>query len=117
MHNMKCGCGMEVKIGDETCPRCGKLHVGEWSRVAVHMRMKYRVEMQDIEITDTPGYWRDKEPKMHPGHPLHGCIGCDGPFRATYTYFDPPRAHGRFASPTRSWAALRAAEVSTGSRK
>jgi hypothetical protein len=60
------------------------------ARVAWHMRMKYRVEMQDIEITDTPGYWRDREPKMHPGHPLHGCIGCDGPFRATYSYFVDP---------------------------
>ena len=78
------------------------------ARVAWHMRMRYRVEMQDIEITDTPGYWRDKKPKMHPGHPLHGCIGFDGPFRATYSYFDPPRDHGRFASPTRTWAALRA---------
>lgn len=87
------------------------------ARVAWHMRMKYRVEMQDIEITDTPGYWRDREPKMHPGHPLHGCIGCDGPFRATYSYFDPPREHGRFASPTRTWAALRANAALTGTQQ
>jgi hypothetical protein len=77
------------------------------ARVASHMRVKYRVGMDEIEITDTPGYWRDKEEKMHPGHPLHGCIGCNGLFRATYTYFDPPREKGRFASPTRPWAALR----------
>lgn len=78
------------------------------ARVAWHMRMKYRVEMDEIEITDTPGYWQDKEEKMHPGHPLHGCIGCNGPFRATYTYFDSSRINGRFASPTRTWAELRA---------
>ena len=78
------------------------------TRVAWHMRMKYRVGMAEIEITDTPGYWRDKKPKMHPGHPLHSCMFCDGPFRATYTYFDPPRIGGQFASPTRTWAALRA---------
>ena len=76
-------------------------------RVERHMLMKYRVKMDEIEITDTPGYWQGKEAKMHPGHPLHGCIGCNGPFRATYTYFDPPREKGKFASPTRTWAVLR----------
>lgn len=77
-------------------------------RVDAHMRLHYRVSLDDLEQTDTPGYWRDKEPKMHPGHPLHSCLFCDGPFRATYTYFDPPRVGGRFASTTRTWAALRA---------
>lgn len=77
------------------------------ARVASHMRMKYRVGLDEIEITDTPGYWRDKKPKMHPGHPLHSCLDCDGPFRATYTYFDPSRERGQFVSPTRTWAALR----------
>ena len=87
------------------------------ARVAQNMRMKYRVSMQDIEITETPGYWRDKEPRMHPGHPLHRCLGCDGPFQATYTYFDPPRVNGRFASPTRTWARLRANADLTGKQK
>lgn len=81
-----------------------------WDRVAAHMRTRYGVDMADIEIADTPGYWRDKQPRMHPGHPLHGCVGCAGPFRATYTYFDAPRLGGRFASPTRTWAALRATD-------
>lgn len=78
-------------------------------RVDAHMRLRYRVSLHDLEQTETPGYWQDKEPNMHPGHPLHGCIFCDGPFRATYTYFDPPRVSGRFASRARTWAALRAA--------
>lgn len=77
-------------------------------RVDAHMRLWYRVSLADLEQTDIPGYWRDKEPRMHPGHPLHGCLGCDGPFRATYTYFDPPRSGGQFASTTRTWAALKA---------
>lgn len=59
-------------------------------RVAWHMKTKYRVEMDDIEITETPGCWRDKEPKMHPGHQLHACLGCSGPFRAIYTYSASP---------------------------
>jgi hypothetical protein len=97
-------------------PQDTKEAAGDWPdsiaalarRVDAHMRLHYRVSLFDLEQTDTPGYWRDKEPKMHPGHPLHSCLGCGGPFRATYTYFDPPRVGGRFASPTRTWAALRA---------
>lgn len=77
--------------------------------VAQHMWTAYRKNMADLEITDTPGYWCDREPQIHPGHPLHSFLGCSGPFKATYTYFDPPRHHnGRFASRTRTWAALKA---------
>lgn len=76
-------------------------------RVDAHMRLRYQVSLDDLQQTDTPGYWQDKEPKTHHGHPLHSCLGCDGPFRATYTYFDPPRTGGRFSSTTRTWAALR----------
>ncbi len=78
-------------------------------RVDTHMRLCYCVSLYDLEQTETPGYWQDKEPKMHPGHPLHGFLFCDGPFRATYSYFDPPRVNGQFASMTRTWAALKGA--------
>jgi hypothetical protein len=90
------------------------LNAGLAERVDAHMRTHYRVPLAAMEMTDTPGYWRDKEPRMHPGHPLHSCLGCDGPFSATYTYFDPPRIGGRFASRTRTWAALRANASLTG---
>jgi hypothetical protein len=60
-----------------------------------------------MDITETPGYWQDKEPRVHVGHPLHACIGCDGPFKSSYTFFDNQRQNGRFASPTRSWTAIR----------
>lgn len=73
-----------------------------------HMRMKYRKSLDEMEITNTPGYWRDRESKVHHGHPLHGCIGCDGSFKATYTYFDRAREGGRFVSPTRTWKILKA---------
>ncbi|MBW1732410.1 MAG: hypothetical protein JRH08_16960 [Deltaproteobacteria bacterium] len=85
-------------------------------RVRSHMRTYYNVDLDDLEITHVPGYWQDKEPKMHPGHPLHGCLFCDGPFRASYlpdsqrqagTYFDPIRdPKGRFSSPYRTWRLL-----------
>ena len=80
-------------------------------RVDAYMRLRYRVPLAEMELTDTPGYWRDKEPKMHPCHPLHSFLFCEGPFRASYSYFDPPRIGGRFASMTRTWAALKAHAV------
>jgi hypothetical protein len=70
-----------------------------------------------MDTTDTPGYWQDKEPRMHHGHPLHGCLGCSGPFKATYTYFDTRRENGRFASPTRSWRVIRDARAGTEGRR
>ena len=77
-------------------------------RVREHMKRKYRVDLDDLVISDVPGYWKDKEPKMHKGHPLHRCLGCDGPFCATYTYLDHPRDYttGKFASPYRTWRIL-----------
>ena len=80
----------------------------EIERVREHMKRKYRVDLDDLELSDVPGYWKDKEPKMHKGHPLHSCLGCDGPLRATYTYHDHPRDHatGKFASPYRTWRIL-----------
>jgi hypothetical protein len=63
----------------------------EIEKVRDYMKYKYQVDLADLEISDVPGYWRDKVPKMHPRHPIHQLIGCRGPFKATYTYFDNPR--------------------------
>lgn len=77
-------------------------------RVDAHMQLHYRTKLNDMEITDTPGYWRDKKPKAHRGHPIHSCIGCEGPFKATYTYFDYPRdSHGRFTNITKTWRIIK----------
>lgn len=78
-------------------------------KVDAHMRLHYSTPLADMEMTDTPGYWQDKEAKHHPGHPLHGCLGCAGPFKATYTYRDCTRESGRFVSPYRTWRTLKAA--------
>jgi hypothetical protein len=75
-------------------------------KVDSHMRLHYGKGLDEMEISDVPGYWRDIHARIHPGHPLHGCIGCAGPFRATYTYLDKGRERGRFISPTRTWKEL-----------
>jgi len=61
--------------------------------VDFHMRGKYRRPLSDLKPTSTPGYWEAKNLAL-------------GEFPYTYTYFDSPRQNGRFASVTRSWAAL-----------
>lgn len=73
--------------------------------VRKYMKLKYRINLDDLEISNVPGYWQDKEPKVHHDHPLHGCIGCKGPFRAAYVYTDSFRdpKTGKFASPYRTW--------------
>jgi hypothetical protein len=73
-------------------------------KVSEYFKWKYSINLKDLDITDTPGYWRDKETKMHPGHPLHGCMFCDGPFKATYTYYDNFRGlDGKYQSRTSTW--------------
>ena len=69
-------------------------------RVDSWMRIKYGIGLDAMDITDTPGYWQD-------GHPLHGCMGCSEPFKATYRYFDTGCENGRFVSPTKSWRTIR----------
>lgn len=83
------------------------------SRVDAHMRLHYHKSLADMVPSDGQGYWRDNEAMVHPGHPLHGCLFCAGPFKATYQYLDPARdaITGRFASPYRSWRVLRVAEL------
>ncbi|MGD9161132.1 MAG: hypothetical protein PVG39_22130 [Desulfobacteraceae bacterium] len=77
------------------------------NKVKRHMLLHYNVDYDDLEFSEVPGYWRDKEAKIHPGHPLHGCLFCEGPFKATYTYYDPCRdRRGRFTSRTRTWQKL-----------
>lgn len=82
-------------------------------RVDAHMRLYYRKPLADMETCADPGYWDDREAMPQPGHPLHGCLFCAGPFKASYRYLDPVRdaITGRFASPYRSWRVLRAVEL------
>lgn len=80
------------------------------NRVKNNFKRYYRnVNFDDLEISEVPGYWREKEAKMHPGHPLHGCLFCEGPFKATYTYHDYGRDEkGRFSSPYKTWNIIKA---------
>lgn len=74
-------------------------------QVVDYFELHYRVSLEDLEISDVRGNWRDKEPHQHPNHPIHGFLFCEGPFKATYSYTDNTRdwKTGRFSSPYRTW--------------
>lgn len=81
-----------------------------------HFLRKYHIPLSEMEITDVPGYWQDREAKMHPHHPLHLCIGCSGPFKGTYTYFDFGRKNGRFSSRYETWKKIKTENENAGDR-
>lgn len=71
------------------------------ARVKEHFRVVYDKRLDDLVVSDVPGYWMDKKPVdlsqngRHPGY---------SNYRASYAYFDPPRdKKGRFSSPTKTW--------------
>ena len=78
----------------------------EYLRVDGYMRLHYRKPLRDMVISDVPGYWKDTEARMHEGHPLHGCVGCEGPFVASYSFRNENR-RGKFVSPYASWRIIR----------
>ena len=66
------------------------------------------ISRDEIEITETPGYWRFKKPCCPDcQHPMHNFLGCEGPTHHTIDFFEPqPRDEfGRFMSPFRAWYA------------
>lgn len=81
-------------------------------RVAWHFRFYYRAAMEDVAITDTPGYWKYKQSCGGRGvcpAPIHACLFNEGPIRHTLSYFDPGRdpRTGRWQSTTRTWRIMR----------
>jgi hypothetical protein len=72
-----------------------------------HLRMYYGIGADDVEPTDTPGYWRIK--KVCGGkeggctHPLHGALFNDGPCHHTIAFRDKQRVNGRFAGAYQTW--------------
>lgn len=65
------------------------------------------ITINDLEISDTPGYWRLKKPCLgYPQcrHPIHRCLFEEGPTYHTISYFDTKRDEtGRYISPYATW--------------
>lgn len=92
-----------------------------YERFAAYLKWSFRLSPADVEITQIPGYWRIKTPCRGAGacsSPLHSCLFHAGPIHHTVSFFDPGRdERGRFSSPCRTWAALRAQAANQAERK
>lgn len=80
-----------------------------------HLHSRHHLELDDVEPTETPGYWRIKEPCGGRAggcrEPLHTFLFNDEPTHHTVSYFDHYRdVRGRWTSPYRTWQAAIHAE-------
>jgi hypothetical protein len=76
--------------------------------LADHFNLFHGVDLNQIERTEVPGYWRDKTlcagKRGGCNHPIHRLIFCEGPTHHTYSYRDKCRNElGQFVSPYQTW--------------
>jgi hypothetical protein len=86
-------------------------------RLSSHLRTYYGYDIDDVEITDTKGYWVLKKLCGGRGHcqsPLHMFLFNEAPTCHTVSFIEPMRFYGdggRFHSPYRTWQTLKDAEM------
>lgn len=69
-----------------------------------YLRTNYSIGIDDVEITETKGYWRLKkhcDDSCH--HPIHGCLGNEGRIRHTISFTPSRREKGKFVSCYEVW--------------
>lgn len=82
--------------------------MGTYDRVRKYMKNKYNKDLADLEISDVPGYWRDKFACNNCRHPIHLTLGNSEPTYHTYYFTEPGRdENGRFLRPFRAWEELK----------
>ena len=81
--------------------------IADFSHLDFFLQIRYGLSVTDIEITETPGYWRIKIPCGGRGkcdHPLHGVMFNEGGCHHTVRYTDAGRnRQGQFESPYKTW--------------
>lgn len=82
-----------------------------YERVQKHMNNKYGKKLEDLEISDVKGYWKDKYFCGGKGKcfsPLHRTMFNDDPVKHTYYFVEYGRDEkGRFLKPYRAWEELK----------
>ena len=73
-----------------------------------HLRLYYSLTPDEVEITDTKGYWRIKELcDIDCHHPIHLCLGCKDRMHHTIYFTQHHRNDkGQFKSPYSVWKVL-----------
>ena len=73
-----------------------------------HLRTYHSLTLEDVEITDTKGYWKIKklcDETCH--HPIHTCLGNEGRMHhGIYCVRYERNDKGQFKSPYQIWKAI-----------
>lgn len=75
---------------------------------AIFLFTKHGLTIDDVEVTDTKGYWKRKKFCGGLGvcrESIHSCIGNEGPIQHTIYYVERYSSvkRGRFVSPYTTW--------------
>lgn len=80
-----------------------------YKKVDTYMWLYYGKRLDQLETTDVPGYWRDRDGCMYDKDCYFDCKKCKGPYKSTYKYLDRGRdKRGRFESKYKTWKYLKA---------
>lgn len=97
--------------------------LGPLERLENYLRRYHKLTLDDVEITESKGYWQIKKPcngssrfSSSPDrcrHPIHGTMFNEGPTHHTVQYLDPDGrdSRGRWVSQYRTWRAIRSGSV------
>lgn len=73
-----------------------------------HLRTYYSIEIDDVEITETKGYWTLKRLCDDSyNHPIHGYLGNEGRIRHTVSFTPLRREKGKFVSRYEVWNTIK----------
>lgn len=77
--------------------------------LAWHLKVYHHLTLDDVEVTDSRGYWRRVELcDENCTHPIHTCLGCEDRVHHTisFTEHGVRNEKGQFVSPFRVWKIL-----------
>lgn len=77
-------------------------------RLSQYLLTYHSINIDDVEITETRGYWRMKNPCLPTcQHPIHGCIGNSGRIQHTISFKPSLRTKGKITSPYIIWDTIK----------
>jgi len=77
-------------------------------RVNEYFLLHYKKKIEQLEISNVPGYWIDKKYCENCKHPLHGFLFNESPLKHSYFYVQHEfrDKKGKFISPHKDWKTI-----------
>jgi hypothetical protein len=103
----------EFGVGEKKAERVGGIKTMNYDEAIAQLKwyleLHFHVGVDDVEITESRGYWRFKKPCDDSCHaPIHGCIGNGNRMKHTIYFTTNSREKGKFVSPYEVWETIRA---------